>query len=212
MAVYEHVLALDTQGYNQTEIAQQLRMSRKKVRQLLKGPPQPPIYKQRSTKLAPYKSYLTRRFVEEGCENSLQLYREICAQGYDGCRSVITNYVGQLRQHSGRMASTGRRSTTQPKPLKDGLPLPVLSELRKQKGTEFIECLECYSSLAMKLPVSMPSRRRAAGETHVAVLEAKSVLPSGGGGENGYAIRQTHNRNVLRTRRFQSRASDSSAV
>ena len=36
MAVYEHVLALDTQGYNQTEIAQQLRMSRKKVRQLRK--------------------------------------------------------------------------------------------------------------------------------------------------------------------------------
>jgi transposase len=69
MAVYEHVLALDAQGYNQTEIAERLRMSRKKVRQLLKGPPQPPIYKQRSTKLAPYKPYLKRRFVEEGCEN-----------------------------------------------------------------------------------------------------------------------------------------------
>ena len=36
----------------------------------------------------------------------------------------------------------------------------VLSELRPQKSTEFIECLEWYSSLAMKLPVSMPSRRR----------------------------------------------------
>ena len=124
MAIYEHVLALDAQGCNQTEIAEQLRMSRKRVRQLLKGPPQPPIYKQRSTKLAPHKSYLKRRFVEEGCENSLQLYREICAQGYDGCRSVITNYIGQLRQHHGRVASTGRRPTTQPKPLKDGLPLP----------------------------------------------------------------------------------------
>lgn len=32
----------------------------------------------------------------------------------------------------------------------------VLSELRIQKGTRLIECLECYSSLAMKLPVSMP--------------------------------------------------------
>lgn len=124
MAVYEHVLTLDAQGYNQTEIAEQLRMSRKRVKQLLKGPPQPPIYKQRSTKLAPYKSYLTRRFVEEGYENSLQLYREICAQGYNGCRSVITNYIGQLRQHHGRMTSTGRQPTTQPQPLKDGLPLP----------------------------------------------------------------------------------------
>jgi transposase len=99
-------------------------MSRKRVRHLLKEPPQPPIYKQRSTKLAPHKSYLTRRFVEDGCDNSLQLYREICAQGYDGCRSVITTYIGQLRQHYGRMASTGRRPTTQPKPLKDGVPLP----------------------------------------------------------------------------------------
>jgi transposase len=124
MAVYEHVLALDAQGYNQTEIADQLRMSRKRVRQLLKGPPASPIYKQRSTKLAPYKPYLTRRFVEEGCENSLQLYREIREQGYDGCRSVITNYITQLRQIHGRMASTGRQPTTQPKPLKDGLPLP----------------------------------------------------------------------------------------
>ena len=48
MAIYEHVLALDAQGHNQTEIAELLRMSRKKVRQLLKGPPQPPIYQQRS--------------------------------------------------------------------------------------------------------------------------------------------------------------------
>lgn len=62
---------------------------------------------------------------EEGCENSLQLYREIRTQGYDGCRSVITNYIGQLRQQYGKMAATGRQPTTQPKPLKDGLPLPV---------------------------------------------------------------------------------------
>jgi hypothetical protein len=124
MVMYEHVLALDAQGHNQTEIAELLRMSRKKVRELLKGPPQPPIYKQRSTKLAPHKPYLKRRFVEEGCENSLQLYREIRTQGYDGCRSVITNYIGQLRQQYGRMAATGRQPTTQPKPLKDGLPLP----------------------------------------------------------------------------------------
>jgi transposase len=124
LVIYEQVLALDEQGYNQTEIAEYLRMSRKKVRQLLKGPPQPPIYKQRSTKLAPHKAYLRRRFVEDGCENSLQLYREIRAQGYDGCRSVITNYISQLRQLHGRRASTGRQPTTQPKPLKEGLPLP----------------------------------------------------------------------------------------
>ena len=36
MAMYEHVLALDAQGCNQTEIAEQLPMSRKRVRQLRK--------------------------------------------------------------------------------------------------------------------------------------------------------------------------------
>jgi hypothetical protein len=60
MAIYEHVISRTEQGYKQTEIAQQVRMSRKKVRQLFKGPPQPPVYKQRSTKLSPYKSYLKR--------------------------------------------------------------------------------------------------------------------------------------------------------
>jgi transposase len=124
MAIYEHVISLTEQGYNQTEIAEQVRMSRKKVRQLVKGPPQPPIYKQRSTKLSPYKSYLKRRFTEEGCDTSLQLYREICLQGYDGCCSVITNSVTQLRQHAGVAAKTGRGQTTQPKAFKDTIPTP----------------------------------------------------------------------------------------
>jgi len=60
-----------------------------------------------------------------GCGVSFaQTHSVLGAQGYDACRSVITNYIGQLRQHHGRMASTGRQPTTQPKPLKDGLPLP----------------------------------------------------------------------------------------
>ena len=61
MAVYEHVILLYEQGCSPTEIAAQLRMSRKRVREFLKGPPSPPVYKQRSTKLAPYKAYLKQR-------------------------------------------------------------------------------------------------------------------------------------------------------
>ena len=44
MAVYEHILALHALGYNQTEIADQLQISRKTVRQAMKGVPQPPVY------------------------------------------------------------------------------------------------------------------------------------------------------------------------
>ena len=58
---YEHVIALYEQGSSQTEIAAQLHMSRKRVRACMKGPPEPPVYKQRSTKLAPYKAYLKQR-------------------------------------------------------------------------------------------------------------------------------------------------------
>lgn len=124
MAVYEHILALHAQGYNQTEISEQLQMSRKTVRQAMKGPPQPPVYKQRSIKLAPYKAYLNRRFSEEGCDNSLQLYREMRTQGYNGCSSVVTTYLTQLRQQAGVKAETGRYQTTQLKPLKEKVPAP----------------------------------------------------------------------------------------
>lgn len=124
MTVYERVIALSEQGFTQDAIATQFRMSRKKVRQLLQGPPQPPVYWPRFTKLTPYISYLKHRFTEEGCDNSLQLHREIRQRGYDGCRSVVTNYVTQLRQQAGVQAMTGRKQSRQPKPLKDTVPAP----------------------------------------------------------------------------------------
>jgi transposase len=124
MTAYERVIALSEQGFNQEDIATHLRMSRKKVRQLLQGPPQALVYRPRFTKLTPYTSYLTHRFLEEGCDNSLQLYREIRDRGYDGCRSVVTNYVTQLRQQAGVQAMTGRKQSRQPKPLKGIIPAP----------------------------------------------------------------------------------------
>lgn len=124
MAIYKHVISLYGQGCSQTEIAAQLHLSRKRVREFMKGPPEPPVYKQRSTKLAPYKAYLQQRFAEDGRSNSLLLYREVCARGYDGCCSVITSYVTQLRQQAGMTAGTGVHQRTQPKPLKEDLPAP----------------------------------------------------------------------------------------
>ena len=124
MAFYEHAISLYEQGASQTEIATQLHLSRKRVREFMKEPPSPSVYKQRSTKLAPYKVYLKQRFAEDGRGNSLQLYREVCARGYDGCCSVVTNYVTQLRQQAGMTAGTGVHQSTQPKPLTEDLPAP----------------------------------------------------------------------------------------
>jgi transposase len=81
MTTYERVIALSEQGFNQEDIATHLRMSRKKVRRLLQRPPQPPVYRPRFTKLTAYTSHLKQRFLEEGCDNSLQLYREIRERG-----------------------------------------------------------------------------------------------------------------------------------
>src|SRR6266704_2829828 len=112
ITMHERVISLSQQGYNQGEIATELGMSRKKVRQLLQGPPHPPVYKSRPTKLMPYMSYLKHRFTEEACDNSLQLYREIRTLGSDGCRSVVTNYVTQLRKPS-RGESDDRKKAKQ---------------------------------------------------------------------------------------------------
>lgn len=127
MAVYEPVISLYEQGRSQTEIAAQWHMSRKRIRACLKGPPSPPVSKQRSTTLAPSKASLKQRFAEDGCSHSLQVYREVCARGYDGCCSVITTSVTQLRQKAGATADTGVHQSTQPKPLKD---LPAPSQIR----------------------------------------------------------------------------------
>ena len=124
MTLHQRVISLSQQGYNQGDIATELHMSRKKVRQLLQGPPHPPVSTSRPTKLMPYVSYLKHRFAEEGCDNSSQLYREIRTRGYDGCCSVVTNYVTQLRQQAGMKAMTGRKQSRQPKPLKGTLPAP----------------------------------------------------------------------------------------
>ena len=117
----------------------------------MKGPPEPSVYKQRSTKLAPYKTYLKQRFAEDGRGNSLLLYREVCARGYDGCCSVITSYVTQLRQLAGTVAGTGVHQSTQPKPLNDTLPAP--SQIR---GRVSAPCGETDCQTTSTTPVVVP--------------------------------------------------------
>jgi hypothetical protein len=93
----------------------------------LKGPPSPPVYKQRSTTRAPYNADLKHRCAEDGCRNALPWSREVCARGEDGCCSGLTHSVTQLRQKAGATAETGVHHSTQPKPLTD---LPAPSQIR----------------------------------------------------------------------------------
>lgn len=124
MATYEQVIALQQQGHNVSQIADHLRMGRQRVRQLLKGPPERTIHKHPSPKLGPWKSYLRSRFFEDGCRNSLNLYREIHSQGYDGGMTIVVNYVTKLRQHIGEPSTAGPVTRTQPTLTNDALPTP----------------------------------------------------------------------------------------
>ncbi|HEX2909930.1 MAG TPA: ISL3 family transposase [Chloroflexia bacterium] len=119
---YQQVQALAAQGLKQTQIAQQLGMGHKTVRQLLKRAPQPPVYKARMNKLDPYKAYLEGRFSQEGVDNAKQLYREIVELGYTGCSSVVSAYVTQLRPLAEGIELTKKRVRTLPKAETKRLP------------------------------------------------------------------------------------------
>ncbi|GCE28125.1 hypothetical protein KDA_36090 [Dictyobacter alpinus] len=64
------------------------------------------------------------RFFEDGCRNSLELYREIHSQGYDGCMTIVVNYVTKLRQQIGERSTAGPVTRTQPTLANDALPTP----------------------------------------------------------------------------------------
>ncbi len=99
VARYEHLLALRERGLTMAAIAQELGVARRTLhrwlaagsvseRQPRQRPPSP---------LAPFAAYLTSRWAE-GCHNGMQLWREVCEQGYAGPRYRIWEVVQRLRQ------------------------------------------------------------------------------------------------------------------
>ena len=123
LALYEQVEQLHSQKYNISEIAQELEISRRRVRGLLKGPLQIKGVVTRPSKIDPYKAYLQNRFFKEGCHSGTELWKEIAGRGYAGSKTPVINYVTQLRQQLEEpdRNTVGRVATTQPTPLSDHL-------------------------------------------------------------------------------------------
>jgi transposase len=95
---YEQIVALHQEGLSQRRIARHLHVSRKVVpRSVAAGafPERAPTSKPQS-KLDPYLPYLRKRW-EEGCHNSLQLARELHAQGFRGSASLVRRLIGDWR-------------------------------------------------------------------------------------------------------------------
>jgi transposase len=91
---WQKVQELGTQGYNQREIAEQTGICARTIRRYLRAP----TFSERSAypcppgKLTPFHFYLVRRW-EEGCQNALQLWRELKEQGFSGGATIVREYV-----------------------------------------------------------------------------------------------------------------------
>jgi len=118
MARYERMKVLHEQDCSRAQIAAYLGMKQETVQKYLMEPPRPSVYKPRHGKLTKYKPFLHQRFFQEGCRNSLQMFREMQQQGSTGGSTIVVNYVTQLRQLLGEPSTAGPVMRTKPTPLK----------------------------------------------------------------------------------------------
>jgi transposase len=97
--LYEQTLALYDRGEDKPTIARLLGISITTISKYLSADQFPERQAQPvgSKALRPFTAYLDRRFAE-GCHVAKQLWREICAQGYDRSPRAVFTYVSHLRQ------------------------------------------------------------------------------------------------------------------
>ena len=106
---YQQVVSMYQQGQPILQIAEQLGMSRVTVRKYAYSQAFPERASRRKVKsiLDPYLPYLEQRR-SEGCENALQLWRELCQRGFSGTHKQVSRWMQQHRSRpaSGRPASS----------------------------------------------------------------------------------------------------------
>jgi hypothetical protein len=96
---FAEVLTLHAQGWSYRRIAQHLHLDRRTVQRYVLARELPkrgaPALQATSTVL-PYLDHITRRW-NEGCQNGMELWREIQAQGYRGSYSSIRRALKHFR-------------------------------------------------------------------------------------------------------------------
>ena len=97
-ARYDAVLALHAAGVSARAIARQLHLSRVTVtRYLAAGAfPERAHRQARRSILDPFIPFMQERWLA-GCDNGMQLWREIREQGYGGSRALVSRWVAQQR-------------------------------------------------------------------------------------------------------------------
>ena len=151
IARYEQVRSCEAEGMNIRQIARHLQISHNTVRKYVGQECFPERAQRPPAKsiLDPYRTYLEGR-LREGCENALQLWREIQAKGFPGTNRQVSKWMQPRRT---RPAPSGRKQH----PFSDVQVTPgVIPEQRASSSVESgnIE-LPSYKQLAwllMKAP------------------------------------------------------------
>jgi transposase len=101
VTTYEAIHTLHAQGTPVTTIAQQLGISRPTVYAYLRRtrPPSPRSPQRSGQVLRPYMAYVIQRW-REGCTDSMQLWRELRAQGYSQSARTVSRFITRLRRAS----------------------------------------------------------------------------------------------------------------
>jgi transposase len=101
VATYEAIHTLHAQGAPVTTIAQQLGISRPTVYAYLRRtrPPSPRSPQRSGQVVRPYMAYVIQRW-REGCTDSMQLWRELRALGYNHSARTVSRFITRLRRAS----------------------------------------------------------------------------------------------------------------
>ena len=113
---YQHVMALHERGLKLSEIAHKVGISERTVNRFLAAGTYPERKRRSSTKpglLVGHTCYLDQRWAE-GCANGIQLWRELCGQGFAGSKSLVLNYFASLRHGGTRPSHPSIRPATPP--------------------------------------------------------------------------------------------------
>jgi transposase len=99
-ALYKQIQQFRQQGLSIRKTACLLHLHRNTVKKYYDARtcPSPRSQKQRRSMIDPYIPYLTKR-QQEGCENAMQLWREIVSVGYPGSPRQIQRWLQQRRLH-----------------------------------------------------------------------------------------------------------------
>jgi transposase len=95
---YQHVVALDAQGFEQTDIARRVGLSKRTIQRWLQEDsfPEAKRRQKRRSLFDPYAAYVLKRW-QEGCKRGSQLYREIKDKGYTGTDRQVYRFLRPLR-------------------------------------------------------------------------------------------------------------------